>query len=136
MVTTKEPEKPEESKDQKESKNNKTILCLAARKKMKNDTGELSNRCYRGIFKLVPPARPGSTCIVLCAKSAVARYHERAFLGFSFTSGKNLKIKLDDKFLSNFKDRIRTITRRSQKFRRKETGYGDKFILMIRLART
>ncbi len=27
------------------------------------------------------------------AKSAVARYHERGFLGFGFTSGKNLKIK-------------------------------------------
>jgi len=46
------------------------------------------------------------------AKSAVARYHERGFLGFSFTSGKNLKIKLADKSLSNFKDRIRAITRR------------------------
>jgi len=26
-------------------------------------------------------------------KSAVARYHERGFLGFSFTSGKTLKVK-------------------------------------------
>jgi RNA-directed DNA polymerase len=48
------------------------------------------------------------------AKSAVARYHERGFLGFSFTSGKNLKIKLADKSLSNFKGRIRAITRRSR----------------------
>jgi len=39
LVTTKESEKPEESKDQKESKNNKTIFCLATRKKMENYTG-------------------------------------------------------------------------------------------------
>lgn len=38
-MTTKESEKPEESKDQKESKNNKTIFCLATRKKMENYTG-------------------------------------------------------------------------------------------------
>lgn len=48
------------------------------------------------------------------AKSAVARYHERGFLGFSFTSGKNLKIKLTDTSLRRFKDRIRGITRRSR----------------------
>jgi len=48
------------------------------------------------------------------AKSAVARYHERSFLGFGFTSGKNLKIKLADKSLMRFKDRIRGITRRSR----------------------
>jgi retron-type reverse transcriptase len=30
-------------------------------------------------------------------KSAVARYHERGFLGFGFTTGKNLKIKLSEK---------------------------------------
>ncbi|HTY24044.1 MAG TPA: hypothetical protein VMC85_12995 [Desulfomonilaceae bacterium] len=30
-------------------------------------------------------------------KSAVARPQERKFLGFSFTSGKELKIKLSDK---------------------------------------
>jgi RNA-directed DNA polymerase len=48
------------------------------------------------------------------AKSAVARYHERGFLGFGFTSGKNLKIKLTDTSLMRFKDRIREITRRSR----------------------
>jgi RNA-directed DNA polymerase len=48
------------------------------------------------------------------AKSAVARYHERGFLGFGFTSGKNLKIKLTDTSLMRFKDRIRGITRRSR----------------------
>lgn len=47
-------------------------------------------------------------------KSAVARYHERGFLGFGFTSGKNLKIKLTDTSLMRFKDRIREITRRSR----------------------
>jgi RNA-directed DNA polymerase len=47
------------------------------------------------------------------AKSAVTRYHERGFLGFGFTSGKNLKIKLTDTSLMRFKDRIREITRRS-----------------------
>lgn len=48
------------------------------------------------------------------AKSAVTRYHERGFLGFGFTSGKNLKIKLTDKSLMRVKDRIREITRRSR----------------------
>lgn len=45
-------------------------------------------------------------------KSAVARYHERGFLGFGFTSGKLLKIKLMDKALKSFRDRVREITRR------------------------
>ena len=48
------------------------------------------------------------------AKSAVARYHERRFLGFGFTSGKELKIKLTDKSLRRVKDRIREIARRSR----------------------
>ena len=48
------------------------------------------------------------------AKIAVARYHERGFLGFGFTSEMNLKIKLPDKSLMRFKDRIREITRRSR----------------------
>jgi RNA-directed DNA polymerase len=47
-------------------------------------------------------------------KSTVARYHERGFLGFGFTRGKNPKIKLTDKSLMSFKDRIREITRRSR----------------------
>ena len=47
-------------------------------------------------------------------KSAVARYHERGFLGFGFTSGKNLKIKLTDTSLMRCKERIRAITRRSR----------------------
>ena len=48
------------------------------------------------------------------AKSAVARYHERGFLGFSFTSGKTLKVKAADKSLDQFKERVREITRRSR----------------------
>jgi group II intron reverse transcriptase/maturase len=47
-------------------------------------------------------------------KSAVARYHERGFLGFSFTSGKTLKVKATDKSLGQFKERVREITRRSR----------------------
>src|SRR5208337_3809593 len=30
-------------------------------------------------------------------KSVVARYHERSFLGFGFTSGKTLKVKVSEK---------------------------------------
>jgi RNA-directed DNA polymerase len=47
-------------------------------------------------------------------KSAVARYHERGFLGFSFTSGKTLKVKATDKSVDRFKERVREITRRSR----------------------
>lgn len=47
-------------------------------------------------------------------KSAVARYHERGFLGFGFTSGKTLKVKATEKSLDRFKDRVRGITRRSR----------------------
>jgi group II intron reverse transcriptase/maturase len=47
-------------------------------------------------------------------KSAVARHHERSFLGFGFTSGKVLKVKVSDKSLDRFKERIRAITRRSR----------------------
>ena len=47
-------------------------------------------------------------------KSAVAKPQERKFLGFSFTSGKELKIKLSDKALKRVKYRIRKITRRSR----------------------
>jgi RNA-directed DNA polymerase len=44
-------------------------------------------------------------------KSAVAKPQERSFLGFSFTSGKQLKIKLSTKAL---KRRIKRITKRSR----------------------
>jgi RNA-directed DNA polymerase len=47
-------------------------------------------------------------------KSAVAKPQERQFLGFSFTSGKELKIKLSDEALKRVKDRIKKITRRSR----------------------
>ena len=47
-------------------------------------------------------------------KSAVAKPQERKFLGFSFTSGKELKIKLSNKALKGIKHRIRRITRRSR----------------------
>src|SRR6266704_2302071 len=48
------------------------------------------------------------------AKSAVARPQERKFLGFSFTSGKELKRKIAPKSLERFKHRIREITRRAK----------------------
>ena len=47
-------------------------------------------------------------------KSAVDRPQQRQFLGFSFTSGKQLKIKLSDKALRKVKHRIRQTTRRSR----------------------
>jgi group II intron reverse transcriptase/maturase len=47
-------------------------------------------------------------------KTAVARPQERKFLGFSFTSGRILKIKLSDKALKSAKYRIKQITRRSR----------------------
>jgi group II intron reverse transcriptase/maturase len=47
-------------------------------------------------------------------KSAVAQYHQRGFLGFSFTSGKTLKVKVAEKSLDRFKERVREITRRSR----------------------
>src|ERR1035441_326865 len=47
-------------------------------------------------------------------KSAVARPQERKFLGFSFTSGKELKRKIAPKSLERFKQRIRDITRRAK----------------------
>ena len=47
-------------------------------------------------------------------KSAVARYHERGFLGFGYTWGKALKIKLAEKSLEKFRDRVREMTRRSR----------------------
>jgi len=47
-------------------------------------------------------------------KTAVAKPQDRKFLGFSFTSGRELKIKLSDKALRSAKYRIRQITRRSR----------------------
>ena len=47
-------------------------------------------------------------------KSAVAPCHERGFLGFSFTKGKVLKIKLSLKTLRAVKYRVKTISRRSR----------------------
>jgi RNA-directed DNA polymerase len=47
-------------------------------------------------------------------KTAVAKPQERKFLGFSFTSGRELKIKLSDKAAKSVKSRIKKITRRSR----------------------
>jgi RNA-directed DNA polymerase len=47
-------------------------------------------------------------------KSAVAKPQDRQFLGFSFTSGRKVKIKLSTKALKSVKHRIRQITRRSR----------------------
>ena len=47
-------------------------------------------------------------------KSAVAPCHERGFLGFSFTKGKVLKIKLSSKALRGVKYRVKAISRRSR----------------------
>jgi RNA-directed DNA polymerase len=47
-------------------------------------------------------------------KSAVARAQDRQFLGFSFTSGRRLKIKPAAKALKNVRYRVRKITRRSR----------------------
>ena len=48
------------------------------------------------------------------AKSAVARPQERKFLGFSFTSGPEVKRVIAPKALDRFKQRIRDITRRAK----------------------
>jgi len=47
-------------------------------------------------------------------KSAVARPQERTFLGFSFTSGPEVKRTIAPKALARFKRRIREITRRAK----------------------
>jgi RNA-directed DNA polymerase len=44
------------------------------------------------------------------SKSAVAKPQERKFLGFSFTSGKELKRKIAPKAIHRFKERVREIT--------------------------
>ena len=48
------------------------------------------------------------------AKSAVARPRDRKFLGFSFTSGPEVKRVIAPKALDRFKQRIREITRRAK----------------------
>jgi RNA-directed DNA polymerase len=48
-------------------------------------------------------------------KSAVAPPHERSILGFSFSSGYQLKIRLSEKALHGVKDRIKGITKRSRR---------------------
>src|SRR5512138_1913033 len=48
------------------------------------------------------------------AKSAVARPQERKFLGFSFTTGPEVKRAIAPKALDRFKHRIREITRRAK----------------------
>jgi RNA-directed DNA polymerase len=48
------------------------------------------------------------------SKSAVAKPQERKFLGFSFTSGKELKRKIAPKAIDRFKERIREITHKSR----------------------
>ena len=48
------------------------------------------------------------------AKSAVAKPQERKFLGFSFTSGKELKRKIAPKAIDRFKERVREITHKSK----------------------
>src|SRR5580700_11205785 len=46
------------------------------------------------------------------SKSAVAKPQQRKFLGFSFTSGKELKRKVAPQAIDRFKGRVREITRR------------------------
>src|SRR6266702_2595851 len=48
------------------------------------------------------------------SKSAVAKPQERKFLGFSFTSGKELKRKIAPKAIVRFKERIREITHKAR----------------------
>lgn len=47
-------------------------------------------------------------------KSAVAHYSERSFLGFSFTRGRELKIRFSAKSLRRMKGQVKAITRRSR----------------------
>jgi len=47
-------------------------------------------------------------------KSAVARPQERKFLGFSFTSGPDIRRKIAPKAVERFKERIREITRKAK----------------------
>jgi RNA-directed DNA polymerase len=61
--------------------------------------------CIEGVLKLK----------VNRAKSALARPWERKLLGFSFTGGKQVKRRIAPKALGKMKDRIRELTRRSQR---------------------
>jgi RNA-directed DNA polymerase len=47
-------------------------------------------------------------------KGPLARYQERGFLGFGFTSGKTLKSELAEKSLEKYRKRVRQMTRRSR----------------------
>jgi group II intron reverse transcriptase/maturase len=47
-------------------------------------------------------------------KSAVAHYPERSFLGFSFTRGRELKIRFSARSLRRMKGQVKSITRRSR----------------------
>jgi group II intron reverse transcriptase/maturase len=47
-------------------------------------------------------------------KSAVAHYPERGFLGFSFTRGRELKIRFSAKSLRRMRGQVKAITRRSR----------------------
>jgi RNA-directed DNA polymerase len=47
-------------------------------------------------------------------KSAVARPQERKFLGFSFTSGPEIRRAIAPKALTRFKDKVREITRQAK----------------------
>jgi RNA-directed DNA polymerase len=47
-------------------------------------------------------------------KSAVARPHQRKFLGFTFTTGKHRQRRIAPKPVQRFKNRIRELTRRSR----------------------
>ena len=46
-------------------------------------------------------------------KSAVAKPQQRKFLGFSFTGGKQLKVRISPESIQRFKERIRDMTSRS-----------------------
>ena len=48
------------------------------------------------------------------SKSAVAKPQARKFLGFSFTSGKELKRQIAPKAIDRFKERVREITRKGR----------------------
>src|SRR5437764_3527058 len=54
------------------------------------------------------------------SKSAVAKPQERKFLGFSFTSGKELKRKIAPKAIARFEERVREITHKARGRRMKQ----------------
>jgi len=47
-------------------------------------------------------------------KTAVDKVHKRKFLGFSFTTGKELKIRIASESIKRFKSKVREITRRKR----------------------